>query len=169
MTARLAVDPSQPDGETINLRARITDPTNVSVIAEQQVRVGWPWPALRAEVYPPEVLPGEVVTYTLSLANLGMQPDNIYLTQVITAGLEVLTTTVDANIGKPVLEEETLIWEGDLPAGAELVITYQARVTRPVGGVRLEGPVEVFASHDYRMQPLYLVVLSRIFLPFFDR
>ncbi len=73
------------------------------------------------------VLPGDTITYTLTLANNGNDPLTIALTDTIPAG----TTYVAGSVtGGATLQDPpgSIVWEGSLADGAQHTITFQVTV-----------------------------------------
>ncbi len=83
---------------------------------------------------------GNPQTYTLRLKNLPSAPANqVQVTNTLPAGLDIVPGTVSGGATYDTATHQ-LTWQGNLAAGAERVIRYQAI---PSGGLRLDNQITV--------------------------
>jgi len=136
-----------------------------TTVAEQPVVL-----ALTKTADPDEnVLPGDTVTYTLTLVNNGNDPLTIVLTDTIPAG----TTYVAGSVtGGATLQDPpgSIVWEGLLAKGAQHVITFKVTIKANVARGSLitntvtatVGGVPYTAQATVHVRPLYSVYLPLV-------
>ncbi|GAB2461730.1 DUF7507 domain-containing protein [Xylanimonas ulmi] len=114
------------------------------------------------EAEPPtgaEVLPGDLVTYTLTGANTGDVPllvtvdDDLsgVLAHASAAGMVVVTLGPDGSqveVGRFAVSDATVAWTGTVPAGESVTITYQVRVDDGAWGVELTNTADSTATPE---------------------
>lgn len=83
-------------------------------------------------------LPGEVVTYTLSLRNTGSLAAAARLTDTLPAAMTLLSDTLAASQGTPLAGEGLVTWQGNVAAGQWVTVTY---ALSPTGSVALLAPI----------------------------
>jgi len=82
-------------------------------------------------VQPPAADQGQIVTFTITLLNIGGPlTGTIRLTDTIPGGLEYISGSlqVSPDLGTAVLDGQTLVWEGDIGNHSPVTISYQTRV-----------------------------------------
>ncbi|MEV0675655.1 GEVED domain-containing protein [Actinosynnema sp. NPDC050436] len=86
---------------------------------------------------PASVVPGESVTYTVTVRNTGQTPQTgARFTDDLSDALDDGAYNADgtATVGAVAYTEPVLTWTGDLPVGSQAVITYSVRVDDPPAG-----------------------------------
>jgi len=137
-----------------------------TTVAEQPVVL-----ALTKAANPAEgVLPGDVVTYTLTLANNGNDPLIIALTDPIPAGVTYVAGSVTggASLQDP---PARIVWEGVLAKGAQQTITFKVTINADVARGSLitntvtatVGGVPYTAQATVHVRPQYSVYLPLVF------
>jgi len=137
-----------------------------TTVAEQPVVL-----ALTKAANPAEgVLPGDVVTYTLTLANNGNDPLTIALTDLIPAGVTYIAGSVTggASLQDP---PARIVWEGVLAKGAQQTITFKVTINADVARGSLitntvtatVGGVPYTAQATVHVRPQYSVYLPLVF------
>jgi len=114
------------------------------------------------------VYPGEVLTFTIRLINVGEIEALAAVTDVLPAEVSVLTETLPPGM---VYTDGLLLWSGVVPAGTQVPLPFQARVLDVPAGVftnlawmddGVHAPftrtvsVEVLAAPDIEVSPLEL-------------
>ncbi len=91
-----------------------------------------PKPDLRSsqkKVTPDQAVVGEVVTYTVRLANSGTLTATAMLTDVLPSTLSIKGTPVASAGSAPAVNGQTITWSGPLTIGASVTLTYTAELT----------------------------------------
>ena len=94
-----------------------------------------------------QVLPNQVITYTLTGSNTG---DTDLATVIdddlsdVFAHAEIVDGSLsakvgDADVAAPVLDGSSLTWEGNVPAGQTVTVTYQVKVNSDAWGVEFKN------------------------------
>ncbi|WP_330270900.1 DUF11 domain-containing protein [Lentzea sp. NBC_00516] len=91
---------------------------------------------------PGKPVPGDVVTYTVTVRNTGQTPQNASFGDDLTGVLDDATWNGDAqaSVGEVTYAAPKLSWSGALPIGSQAVITYSVKVTA-AGDHRLNNVV----------------------------
>jgi uncharacterized repeat protein (TIGR01451 family) len=87
-------------------------------------------------VSPPEAIPGDVVTYTITLANGDDLSVTARLTDLIPGGLVYLPGSSSINSASVELYDAasgSLLWQGNVPPHSTTTLRYQAQLTAPRG------------------------------------
>ncbi|RZU53154.1 putative repeat protein (TIGR01451 family) [Krasilnikovia cinnamomea] len=93
-------------------------------------------------------LPGQLVTFTVTITNTGATayPDASFRDDLSGVLDDATLVSLHATRGSTVVRTPYLTWNGDLPVGAEAVVTYTMRVQDvPAGDRRLDNTVTVDA------------------------
>jgi len=116
------------------------------------------------------VLPGDVVTYTLTLANKGNDPLTIALTDTIPAGVTYVagSATGGASLQDP---PGAIVWKGVLANGAQQTFTFKVTINANVARGSLitntvtatVGGVPYTAQATVHVRPLYSIYLPLVF------
>ncbi|MEV3936373.1 GEVED domain-containing protein [Glycomyces sp. NPDC049804] len=79
---------------------------------------------------------GDIVTYTITVANVGKAATTAAVTDDLSGVLDDATWRNDlaADAGEPAYTEPEVSWSGDLAAGATATITYSVQVNTPLSG-----------------------------------
>ncbi|SEQ02268.1 DUF7507 domain-containing protein [Lentzea albida] len=87
--------------------------------------------AIEKEVSPDKPVPGDVVTYTVTVKNTGQTAQKASFRDDLTGVLDDATWNDDAaaTVGEVAYAAPALTWTGDLPIGSQAVITYSVKVT----------------------------------------
>jgi len=168
----IPVDAHTGDSDTVTITAKSQGADGQegaavlqTTVAEQPVVL-----ALTKTADPDEnVLPGDTVTYTLTLVNNGNDPLTIVLTDTIPAG----TTYVAGSVtGGATLQDPpgSIVWEGLLAKGAQHVITFKVTIKANVARGSLitntvtatVGGVPYTAQATVHVRPLYSVYLPLV-------
>ncbi|MEU4804268.1 GEVED domain-containing protein [Actinosynnema sp. NPDC023587] len=112
-----------------NCRTGSTDPRCSTSTALSGVRI-------EKAVDRQQALPGETVTYTVTVTNTGRTPlTGATFTDDLTGVLDDATwVAASASTGTATFTAPNLGWAGDLPVGGTATVTYSVRVEDPVGG-----------------------------------
>jgi len=116
------------------------------------------------------VLPGDTITYTLTLANNGNDPLTIALTDTIPAGVTYVagSATGGASLQDP---PGAIVWKGVLANGAQQTFTFKVTINANVARGSLitntvtatVGGVPYTAQATVHVRPLYSIYLPLVF------
>ena len=75
---------------------------------------------------------GQVVIYTVELANTGLVSATTAFTDTLPTTLQLQGSPVASSGNPPGVNSQTLTWSGEITAGSTVVITYAAELTSTV-------------------------------------
>jgi uncharacterized repeat protein (TIGR01451 family) len=127
---RVLLDPSIPDGAAIRNRASLADETGLALDLAATTRVDGPELSGSVKVVDPaQAVPGMALTYTVALHNDGVQPAAAGLIDPFPLHTVYATGTASASSGALTLTADALLWQGAIPAGDRVTITFAAMPT----------------------------------------
>ncbi len=167
VTYRLAVAESLPDGTVIDNLATLGDETGLTLERHAATLVNSPYIGGSFMTVSADVqLPGQVLTYTLSLRNDGLRPTEAQLVDPIPANSTNIPGSGWASAGKLSFKAGEIVWTGTLGVGETVTITFPVAINPTVEGAYVYNRATLTDGEGNEV-PLQAQTLvgARVYLP----
>ncbi len=135
VTYRLQLDSSLPDGASISNAAHLSDESALVVDRVTTTRINTPDLAGSLKAVSAQVgVPGEVLTYTLTLRNDGLRPAQAHLIDPIPPNAAYQPGLGWASSGQLTSTAQVVTWAGSIPEDQVVTLTFPAVISPSVGG-----------------------------------
>ncbi len=103
-------------------------------------------------VSPKNAVPGDLLTFTVALVNLGKNSlPNVQVDNLLPAVLSYVPDTLSASKGTAGYADRKITWNGDLDAHSSIVLSYQAIVNQDAPHASLVNSAQITSGSDTRV------------------
>ncbi len=125
LEAEVTLASNLPDNTHLPLRATLDAGDQLILPADAEIWVNAPWVVSHLAVTPDAVWPGQETAYQMTLSNLGTLTASVRLTGTLPSALTLITSTVQASAGNIIAHWSRIDWDGSIPPGESVLISYQ--------------------------------------------
>ena len=131
LKATLLVSSQIPDSTLIPIESQFYDSQGLVTRYQQLVSINQSYLEVTKEWSPKIAYSGNVIDFVLTINNQGVIADQVVLTETLSDQLQLIPSSLTADLGSATVTEQGFIWRGALAAQQGTSIRYQAILNRP--------------------------------------